>query len=95
MTIDRLNSIDPIRDPQKPTVGGKADKVRGGDSISISTDASQKAELFKALELAKAAPETKSDRIAELKAKINDPSYIDDAVLSMTADRILDQLIGG
>jgi hypothetical protein len=32
--------------------------------------------------------------VAELKAKINDPSYIDDKVLSMTADRILDQLFG-
>lgn len=94
MTIDRLNSIDPIRDPQKPSLGGKAEKARGGDSISISSDAAQKADLFKALELAKAAPETRSDRIAELKAKINDASYIDDAVLSMTADRIIDQLYG-
>jgi len=94
MTIDRLNSVDPIRDPQKPSLGGKAEKARGGDSISISSDAAQKAELFKALELAKAAPETRSDRIAELKAKINEPSYMDDAVLSMTADRIIDQLFG-
>jgi negative regulator of flagellin synthesis FlgM len=94
MTIDRLNSIDPIRDPQKPALGGKAEKARGGDSISISSDAAKKAELFKALELAKAAPEMRADRIAELKAKINEPSYMDDAVLSMTADRILDQLLG-
>ena len=94
MTIDRLNSIDPIRDPQKPVLGGKAEKAHGGDSISISSDASQKAELFKALELAKAAPEMRSDRIAELKAKINEPSYMDDAVVSMTADRIIDQLFG-
>jgi negative regulator of flagellin synthesis FlgM len=95
MTIDRLSSVDPIRDPQKPTLGGKAEKARGGDSISISSDATQKAELFNALELAKAAPETKSDRIAELKAKINEPGYMDDAVISMTADRIMDQLFGG
>jgi negative regulator of flagellin synthesis FlgM len=94
MTIDRLNSVDPIRESQKPSLGGKAEKARGGDSISISSDAAQKAELFKALELAKAAPETRSDRIAELKAKINDATYIDDAVLSITADRILDQLFG-
>ena len=94
MTIDRLNSIDPIRDPQKPSLGTKAEKARGGDSISISSDAAQKAELFKALELAKAAPEMRSDRIEELRAKINEPSYMDDAVVSMTADRILDQLFG-
>ena len=56
MTIDRLNSIDPIRDPQKSSLGAKAEKARAGDSISISSDAAQKGELFRALELAKAAP---------------------------------------
>ncbi len=94
MTIDRLNSIDPIRDPQKPSLGGRSERARGGDSISISSDASQKAELYKALELAKGAPDARADRIAELKSKINDPAYIDDAVLSLTADRIMDQLFG-
>jgi negative regulator of flagellin synthesis FlgM len=93
MIIDRLNSVDPIRDPQKPVPGSKAEKARG-DSISISSDASQKAELYKTLELAKAAPDVRADRVAELKAKINDASYIDDAVVSMTADRVIDQLFG-
>jgi negative regulator of flagellin synthesis FlgM len=92
MTIDRLNSMDPIRDPQKPSSGGKAGKAGAGDSISISSDAAQKAELYKALEIVKAAPDTRADRIAELKAKINQPNYIDDTVLSSTADRIIDQL---
>jgi negative regulator of flagellin synthesis FlgM len=94
MIIDRLNSVDPIKDPQKPALGGKAEKARGGDSISISSDAAQKADLYKAFELAKAAPELRSDRVAELKAKINEPSYINDAVVSMTADKIIDQLFG-
>jgi negative regulator of flagellin synthesis FlgM len=94
MTIDRLNSIDPIREPQKPAVSGRAERPQGGDSISISSSAAEKAELFKAIEIAKAAPELRADRIAELKAKIEDPSYINEAVVSMTADRILDQLLG-
>jgi negative regulator of flagellin synthesis FlgM len=93
MIIDRLNSIDPIRDPQKPSVGDKAEKARG-DSIAISSDAAQKAVLYKTLELAKAAPDVRSDRVAELKAKINEPGYMSDAVVSMTADRIIDQLFG-
>jgi negative regulator of flagellin synthesis FlgM len=94
MTIDRLNSMDPIRDPKKPSNLGRVEKGGKGDSISISSDAAAKAELYKALELAKAAPDTRADRVAALKAKIDDPAYIDDAVLSMTADRILDQLLG-
>ena len=92
MTIDRLNSMDPIRDPKKSVPAGKTGQAGKSDSISISTDASQKADLFRAIELAKAAPETRADRVAELKAKIQDPGYINDAVLSFTADRIMDQL---
>jgi negative regulator of flagellin synthesis FlgM len=94
MTIDRLNSMDPIRDPKKSAPAGKAERVGKSDSITISTDASQKADLFRAIELAKAAPDTRADRVAELKARIQDPGYLNDAVLSMTADRIMDQLLG-
>lgn len=94
MTIDRLNSIDPIRDPKKSSAIGGAERRSLGDSISISQDAATKAELFKAMEIAKASPDVRADRVAELKAKINDPSYIDDAVIDMTAEKIVDQLLG-
>ncbi len=92
MTIDRLNSMDPIRDPKKTAPGARIERDGRGDSVSISSDAAQKAELFNAIELAKAAPDLRADRIEELKAKLKDPSYIDDAVVSLTADRIIDQL---
>jgi len=94
MTIDRLNSIDPIRDPAKPSSTERVNREVCGDSIAISSDAAQKAELYKTLELAKAAPDVRADLVAELKAKIKDPNYLNDAVLNMTADRILDQLLG-
>ena len=92
MTIDRLNPLDPIQ-PKKPSGVTRTDRNSGSDSVSLSSEAVVKAELFKALELAKAAPDVRMDRVTELKAKINDPSYINDAVLNATADRILDQLL--
>ncbi|PKL23775.1 MAG: flagellar biosynthesis protein FlgM [Spirochaetae bacterium HGW-Spirochaetae-3] len=92
MTIDRLNPLDPIQ-PKKPSGVTRADRNSGNDSVSLSSEAVEKAELFKALELAKAAPEIRMDRVAELKAKIDDPNYINDAILNATADRILDQLL--
>lgn len=92
MTIDRLNPLDPIQ-PKKPAGAQRADRSTGSDSVSLSSEAVAKAELFKALELAKAAPDVRMDRVAELKAKIDDPSYINDAILNATADRILDQLL--
>ncbi len=75
----------------KPAQTGRADRAGKGDSISISQDASFKAELFRASEIAKAAPEIRGDRVAELKARIDQPGYIDAAVLSLTADKILEQ----
>jgi len=94
MTIDRLNSLDPIREPKKPSGTGLGQRAGKGDSIAISSDAVAKAELYNALEIAKAAPDVRADRVAEMKARIQDPSYIDDGILSMTADRIVDQLLG-
>jgi negative regulator of flagellin synthesis FlgM len=92
MTIDRLNPLDPIQ-PKKPSGVSHADRNSGRDSVSLSSEAVVKAELFKAFELAKAAPDIRMDRVAELKAKIDDPAYMTDAILGVTADRILDQLL--
>jgi negative regulator of flagellin synthesis FlgM len=93
MTIDRLNNIDPIRDAKKSSPAGRTDRGSRGDSIAISSDATAKAELYNAIEVAKAAPDVRADRVAELKAKLQDPAYIDEAVVNMTAERILDQLL--
>jgi len=94
MTIDRIGSIDPIQPGKKP---GQANKVSGSheaDSISISSEAQEKAELFRVRELAAAAPEVRADKVAELREKINDPSYIDDKVINATADKLIDALFG-
>lgn len=92
MTIDRLNPLDPIQ-PKKTSGVSRSDKKPGSDSVNLSTESIAKAELYKALELAKAAPDVRMDRVAEVKAKLEDPNYINDLVLGVTADRILDQLL--
>lgn len=92
MTIDRLNPLDPIQ-PKKPSGSTHVARNSRDDSVNLSSEAVEKAQLFKAMELAKAAPEIRMDRVAELKARIDDPNYINDTVLNATADRILDQLL--
>ena len=94
MTIDRISSIDPIQPGKKPGQANKAGVSRGADSISISSEAQEKAELFRVRELAAAAPEVRAERVAELKEKINDPSYINDKVIDATADKLIDALFG-
>ena len=94
MTIDRIGSIDPIQPEKKPGRVNNVNPSRGTDSISISSEAQKKAELFRIQELAGAAPEVRADRVAELKEKINDPAYINDQLINATADKLIDALFG-
>ena len=94
MTIDRVSSLEPIQPGKKPGQANKARESGGADSINISSAAQEKAELFRVRQLAIAAPEVRAERIAELREKINDPSYIDDRILNATADRLIDALFG-
>ena len=94
MTIDRIGSIDPIQPEKRP---GRAEQAKGTpktDSVNISSLAQEKAELLRVREIAASAPDVRADRVAELKAKIDDPSYINNAVLNATADRLIDALFG-
>jgi negative regulator of flagellin synthesis FlgM len=94
MMIDRIGSIEPIQPGKKPERTNQVSETPKADSISISSEAVEKAELYRVTELVKAAPDVRVDRIEELKVKINDPSYINDRVLNATADRIIDSFFG-
>jgi len=94
MTIDRIGSIDPIHPEKKPSRASQANGAPKTDSISISAAAQEKAELFRIRELAAAAPESRAERVAELRGKINDPAYLNEKVINATADRLINALFG-
>jgi len=94
MTIDRIGSIDPIQPGKKPGRANQVNESNRTDSISISSQAQEKAEFLRIQEVAAAAPDIRADRVAELKEKINDPSYINDKVINATADKLMDALFG-
>jgi len=90
MTVDRIGPVEPIQPGKKP---GRNENVGGSartDTISLSTEAKEKAEMYQVLELIKSAPELDEARIAELRQKIDDPAYLNDKVINATADKILD-----
>jgi len=94
MTIDRVGPIEPIQPDKRP---GRASQVNANpksDSISISSEAQARAELYRVREMAAAAPDSRADRVAELRERINDPAYINDRVMNATADRLIDALFG-
>ena len=89
MMVDRISHIEPIQPGKKP---GKTESVYGTDrtdSIDLSSEAREKAEVYQVIELIKSAEETSESRIAELRQKINDPSYLTQQVLNATADNII------
>jgi negative regulator of flagellin synthesis FlgM len=90
MTIGRVDSIEPMPSGKKPGRSGQVSQSEKTDSISLSSEARERAEVYQVKELIMAAPDVRADRIAEMKKKINDPSYINETILKATADKILD-----
>jgi negative regulator of flagellin synthesis FlgM len=90
MTIDRINPLEPMQPGKKSGRSGQVERGKESDTISLSSEAVEKAELYQAMELVSAADDVRAERISELKAKINDPSYINDTIVQATADRIMD-----
>jgi negative regulator of flagellin synthesis FlgM len=90
MMIDRIGSIDPIQPGKKTGQNNKVASQEKTDSISLSAEAMEKGEIYKAMEIASSAADVRAERIAELRAKIDDPSYINDTILNATADKIME-----
>jgi negative regulator of flagellin synthesis FlgM len=90
MTINGIGPIEPLQTNKKAGQNSRVNQTAEGDSISLSSEALKKGEMYYALELASAASDVRADRIEELKQKINDPSYINEAVIRATADRLMD-----
>jgi negative regulator of flagellin synthesis FlgM len=89
MMVGRIGQLDPIQPGNRL---GKNDQLRGGnktDSISLSQEAKEKAEVYQVVELIKSAPDLDNAAIAALREKINDPAYINERTISATADRIM------
>lgn len=90
MSIERLGPLDPISTYNKNQKSGKVEHKPARDSISVSNEAKAKAEMLKLTEEVQNAPEVRADRIAEVREKLKDPSYINDTVLNSVAEKLLD-----
>ena len=89
MTVNRIGHVEPILSGKKP---GRSEQVGGNDkadTINLSAKAMEQTERYQVLELIKSAPELDEARIAELRQKIEDPSYLNERVINATADKIL------
>jgi negative regulator of flagellin synthesis FlgM len=89
MTIERVNLPDPIQRLKKTEKTVNPKKMRDTDSIQVSDDAKNKAEIYNATEKVKMASDVRTEKIEEIKRKLEDPNYITNTVLEKTAENIM------
>ncbi|MDR0556254.1 MAG: flagellar biosynthesis anti-sigma factor FlgM [Treponema sp.] len=88
MMIDRISFVNPLF-PEGANRNGQVGKERNVDSIRLSQEALEQSELYQATEIVNSAPDSRVDLVAEIRAQINDPSFLNDAVLDATVEKIL------
>jgi negative regulator of flagellin synthesis FlgM len=92
MTVNRIGYVEPVPPGKKP---GRNDQVGGidrTDTIDVTPEAKEKAEIYQVMEIIKSAPDLDDARIAELRQKIDDPAYLNEKVINATADKIIEAL---
>jgi len=89
--IDKIGGINPLNNVQNTQKLEENDRMNAQkDSITVSPEAKEMAEVYYMKQVAADTPDVRADRVAEVKEKIKDPAYLNDAVVKSTADRILD-----
>jgi negative regulator of flagellin synthesis FlgM len=88
MMIDRIGHTEPIPSGKRPEKNEPVSRGLSSDSITLSPEALERAEAYRITEMASAAPDVRAGLVAELKAKIDDPSYISSR-LNDTADALM------
>lgn len=90
MTIEGLGPVDPVSKYNKTEKTAKPTKKENTDSINVSSEAKSMGELYKTTESVKQSPDVRADRVAEVKEKLKDPSYISDTVIDSVADKLME-----
>ena len=90
--IDKIGPINNYNGYNKVNKKGPAKKTNYSDSVSISKEAMDMAETQRIMEIVKNTPDVRSDKINEIKAKINNPDYVNNDLIDKVAEEILDIL---
>lgn len=95
MVIDKIGNINNIVEPKKANPVTTSKQIKKNDSVQISSEGKQAAEVSKLAQVVKSAPDIRVDRVKEIKEKIANGTYnFDDAkVLEMVADRVVNFLL--
>lgn len=93
MMINGVNNVTQVNNVQNLRKNESTAKVtRESDSISVSAEAKEMAEVYYMEQVANETPDVRADRVAEVKEKLKDPNYLNDAVINSAADKFLSAL---
>lgn len=90
MTIDRVGPVDPVSKLNKTNKTNTITKSNNGDMVNVSEEARRSASLQQMADIVRSTPDIRMDRVEEVKAKLQNPDYIDETVMNSVADSILD-----
>lgn len=88
--INGVNNVTQLNNVQNIRKTDNSAKMKAeSDSISVSKEAVEMAEAYYMDKVAADTPDVRADRIAEVKAKIKDPSYLSNAIIQSTAEKLM------
>ena len=85
--VNNVTQVNNVQNLRKTESSAKVD--REYDSISVSAEAEEMAEVYYMEKVANETPDVRADRVAEVKEKLKDPNYLNDAVIKSAADKFL------
>ncbi len=90
MTIDRLGPVDPVAKYNKTNKSARVSRRTPVDSVAVSEEARKQAALQQISDAVRSTPDVRMDRVEAVRARLQDPNYINDAVLDSVAGSIMD-----
>lgn len=91
--INSINNVTQVNNVQNLRKSESTAKVsRDSDTISVSAEAKEMAEIYYMEKIANETPDVRADRVAEVKEKLKDPNYLNNAVINSAADKFLSAL---
>lgn len=91
--INGVNNVTQVNNVQNLRKTEGTSKVsREADSINVSAEAKEMAEVYYMEKVANETPDVRADKVAEVKEKLKDPNYLNNAVINSAADKFLSAL---
>ncbi|MGN0729501.1 flagellar biosynthesis anti-sigma factor FlgM [Treponema sp.] len=89
MMINKISELNALNTLQNTKRSNNIPSSHYEDEISVSDEAKAMAEAMFMQKVAEETPDVRSELVEQIKLKIQDPNYLNEATIAATADQIL------